>query len=36
MKLPFGWMREAYSGMDLEIDLSVTYCSQTGMNLEID
>ena len=28
MKLPFEYMREAYSGMDLEIDESVTYCNQ--------
>ena len=29
-------MWESYSDMDLEIDKSVTYCSQTGMELEID
>jgi hypothetical protein len=36
MKLPFGCMWEANSGMDLEIELSVTYYSQRGMDLEID
>jgi hypothetical protein len=34
MKLPFGWILEAYSGTDLEIDYSVTYCSQTGKDIE--
>jgi hypothetical protein len=36
MKLTIGCMREAYSGLHLEIDESVTYCRQTGMDLEID
>ncbi len=35
MKLPFGCMRESYAGVHLEIDESVTYFSQTGMDLEI-
>ena len=34
MKLPFGWMLEAYSDTDLEIDYSVTYFSQTGKDIE--
>ena len=36
MKLPFVYMRETYTDMPLEIDESVTYCSQTDMDLEID
>jgi hypothetical protein len=36
MKLPLVFMREPYSDMDLEIDESVTYCSQSDMDLEID
>jgi hypothetical protein len=35
-EIAFGWMEEAYSGMDLEINESVTCCSQNGMDLEID
>jgi hypothetical protein len=36
MKLTFHYMWEVYSGMDLEIDNSVTYYSQIDMDLEID
>jgi hypothetical protein len=36
MKIPFDCIWESYSGIDLEIDESVTNCSQTVMDLEID
>jgi hypothetical protein len=36
MKVSFHWMWETYSDMDLEINLSATYYSQTDMDLEID
>jgi hypothetical protein len=32
----FAILKESYSGMDLEIDQSVTFFSQTDMDLEID
>jgi hypothetical protein len=36
MKLTIVCIREAYSGLNLEIDESVTYYRQTGMDVEID
>jgi hypothetical protein len=34
-EIAFGSMWESYTDIHLEIDYSVTYCSQTGMDLEI-